>query len=151
MSNQAPSNDVRPEPLSRHETRHLRREARHEARGIGNHGFTWVAGVLLILLGIAYLMQNMGILSISLTNWWALFILIPALGSFSSALRMYQQADNQLTASAISSLLVGVALTIVTVAFLFNIDWVILGPALIILVGIGLVITTLYPDGKKQE
>jgi ABC-type uncharacterized transport system permease subunit len=100
-------------------------------------------------LGVAFLMQNMGTFSIPLKNWWALFILIPAIGAFDTAVRMYRNADNQLTAPARGSLLFGLVLTLVTVSFLFNLNWTIFGPLLIILTGIGLVINTMLPGNKS--
>jgi hypothetical protein len=72
MNDQSPMKDSQPEPLSRREARQQRREARNAGAG----GLTWVAGILLIVLGIAFLMDNLGSFSIPLDNWWALFVLI---------------------------------------------------------------------------
>jgi peptidoglycan/LPS O-acetylase OafA/YrhL len=102
---------------------------------------TWIAGLILIVLGIAFLMQNMGTFSFPLRNWWALFILIPAFGALDTALRTYREAGNQLTAAARGSLLVGLVLTLVTASFLFELNWSYFGPALIILTGIGILFT----------
>jgi peptidoglycan/LPS O-acetylase OafA/YrhL len=149
MSDQSPFNDTQPESLDRREARRQRRAARHDAFGTPSSGSAWVAGLILILLGVAFLMQNMGTFSIPLKNWWALFILIPAIGAFDTAVRMYRNADNQLTAPARGSLLFGLVLTLVTVSFLFNLNWTIFGPLLIILTGIGLVINTMLPGNKS--
>jgi len=64
------------EPLDRQEARRRRSEERREMGGS-----TWIAGVILVVLGGIFLVRNTGILNYSFTNWWALFILIPALGS----------------------------------------------------------------------
>jgi hypothetical protein len=96
----------------------------------------------LILLGAAFLMQDLGTLSIPLNNWWALFILIPAIGAFTRAWRAYQDAGNQLTARVGGALILGALLTLVTAAFLFNFNWTIWGPVLVILVGVGLLVNT---------
>ncbi|HVP20663.1 MAG TPA: hypothetical protein VMS73_02260, partial [Anaerolineaceae bacterium] len=38
----------------------------------------WIFGVVLILIGAAFFLQNFNLLQIN--NWWALFLLIPAIG-----------------------------------------------------------------------
>lgn len=100
----------------------------------------WIIGVILIVLGGLFLLQNSGMLRISLTNWWALFILIPALGAFERAWRMYRRAGNQFTHQVGGSILLGIVLTLVTAAFLFNFGWTYFGPALIILAGLGILL-----------
>src|SRR5512139_253999 len=115
MNEQSPMND----PLDRREARRQRREAR---LADPSRPAAWVAGVILIFLGTLFLLNNTGTFEFPLKNWWALFILIPAIGSFESALRMYRNAGNQLTAPAQGSLLVGLVLSFVTVIFLFGLN-----------------------------
>ena len=103
----------------------------------------WVAGLVLIVLGAMFLMRNTGTFDFPLQNWWALFILIPAVGALDSGFRTYRAAGNQLTAPARGSLLVGLVLTFVAAMFLFDISWTFFGPVLIILVGIGILFTAL--------
>ena len=134
MNEQSPMNEN--EPLSRHEARRQRREAR---LADPSRGGSWVAGLILIVLGGMFLMRNMGSFDIPLKNWWALFILIPAVGAFETALRMYRK-DGQLHAAARSSLLVGTVLTFITIMFLFSISWTFFGPVLIILIGIAIIL-----------
>ena len=135
MNDQSPIHES--EPFDRHEARRQRREERlaDPSRGGG-----WVAGIILIVLGAAFLFRNTGILTIPFVNWWALFILIPAIGSLDSAIRIYHRAGNQLTAAARGSLLVGLVLTFITIMFLFDISWTFFGPILIILVGLGIIL-----------
>ena len=83
------------EPFDRREARRQRREERREALGVSG-GSTWVVGLILIILGGAFLMQNIGIFNIPFTNWWALFILIPAFGSLDRAYRAYKQAGESI-------------------------------------------------------
>jgi hypothetical protein len=104
-------------------------------------------GIILIVLGGLFLMRTMGT-DIPLTNWWALFILIPAFGALSAAWRMYRQADNRLTVAARSSLLVGLVLSFITFMFLFEISWTYVGPILIILVGIAIILN--YVIGSQE-
>lgn len=94
----------------------------------------WVAGLILIVLGIIFLLQNFGLQTIN--NWWALFILIPAIGSFASAWRMYQSNGGQMTGQVRGSLVGGLILTLVTAAFLFSLDWKMIWPFFLIIIGI---------------
>ena len=92
----------------------------------------------MILLGLAFLLRTTGNFNFPLNNWWALFILIPAVGAFDRAIRMYSNADHQLTGPALGSLLVGLVLTFVAASFLFNLNWSLFGPIILILAGIGI-------------
>jgi hypothetical protein len=67
--------------------RRTARRQRIEERRAGRSG-SWVAGAILILIGIFIMLQNLT--SFELENWWALFIMIPALGAFGNAWRAYQ-------------------------------------------------------------
>ena len=107
-----------------------------------------MAGIILIVLGAAFLAQNTGFKIIPLDNWWALFILIPAVGAFAAALRTYRSAGNQWTAPVRSSLLGGIVLTLLVFGFLFSIDWKYFGPILIILAGLGLLSNSMI--GKEE-
>jgi drug/metabolite transporter (DMT)-like permease len=132
------------EPLSRREARRQRREQR---LADPSRGDAWIIGIILIVLGGLFLMRTMGA-DVPLTNWWALFILIPAFGALSAAWRMYRQADHRLTTAARSSLLVGLALSFITFMFLFEISWTYVGPILIIVVGIAIILN--YVIGSQD-
>jgi hypothetical protein len=134
-----------PEHLSRHEARRRRREQR--LADPSREG-AWIVGLILIVLGSMFLMRTTGMLAISLTNWWALFILIPAVGAYSTAWHIYQE-EGRLNGPARGSLLVGLVLTFVTLMFLFEISWTYVGPILIIVVGIALVFN--YIIGNQQS
>lgn len=103
----------------------------------------WMVGVILIFIGVIFLMQNFG--GYYVNNWWALFILIPAFGSFSRAWQMMQSSDGQLTSSARSALIGGLVLTSVAAILLFNLDWIIFGPILLIVVGLAMLINAIMP------
>ena len=92
----------------------------------------------MMLLGVAFLLRTTGNFNFPLDNWWALFILIPAIGAFDTALRIYRNSNNQLTAPAGGSLIVGLVLMFVTASFLFNLNWDLFGPVILILTGIGI-------------
>jgi hypothetical protein len=137
MNEQSPMQNSQPESLDR---RAARRQRRAERLADPSRGGAWIAGVILIVLGGMFLLRNTGNLDLPLLeNWWALFILIPAIGAFDTALRAYRNADNQVTAVVGSSLLVGLVLTAVSAAFFFEISWGYFGPLLIIATGIGII------------
>ena len=118
-----------------------RQQRRDERLADPSRAGGWIAGLVLIVLGAMFLMRNTGTFDFPLQNWWALFILIPAVGALDSGFRTYRAAGNQLTAPARGSLLVGLVLTFVAAMFLFDISWTFFGPVLIILVGIGILFT----------
>lgn len=121
----------------RRELREERRRARASRRGGG-----WIAGVVLILLGLVFLLQNIG--GFSFENWWAIFILIPALGSFASAWNSYQSSGG-FTGAVRGSLVGGFFLTTIALIFLFNISFGLYWPVLLILGGLLILATVLIP------
>jgi hypothetical protein len=146
MNEQPPNNNNQPEPKSWREVRWEQRQARRAALGSPGKGVALIAGLLLVLLGVVFLLQTSGYFTIQLQNWGALFILIPVVAAFDRAYREYRFAGNQLTAQARGAAMVGIVLIIVTVVILFNLNWAIYGPVLIILVGLGLLSNVVFPN-----
>ena len=99
---------------------------------------SWVVGGVLILLGVVFAVQNLT--GFSLHNWWALFILIPAIGSFATAYEMWQRNDGKFTASVQGPLWGGVLLAVVAAVFLLDLSWGTMWPIFLILIGIGSVL-----------
>ncbi len=105
----------------------------HGTRRSGNRLFF---GLVLVIVGIVFLLEQVG--NFSLRNWWALFILIPAFGSFTTAWYAYQR-HRRVNEGVRSG--VGGGMIVLTVAclFLFNLDWrvwwpmMVLVPAVVIL------------------
>ena len=121
--------------------RWARREARWEQRA-GRPGFWWVGGAFLVLLGVVILLDNMGVTT--LKNWWALFILFPAYGTFTAAIASFQN-HGRLTRGSVGSFVWGVLFTALTLVFLFNLDLGLYWPVLLIAGGVGLLITAVLP------
>ena len=119
------SQEQSPEP--RHEDPHSPRPA-------------WIAGSILILLGIVFIIQNVA--GLSLRNWWALFILIPAIGSLMTAFRMYERNGRRFSSASRGPLIGGLVLLAVSAVFLFNLDWGKVWPLILILGGLGLLLTS---------
>ena len=110
------------------------------------HGKTnpsWIGGAILMLVGVIFLIQNLT--NFSLNNWWALFILIPAVSSFNRAYRVYT-ADGRFSANARGALIGGLVFTFVAFVFLFNLNFGTLWPVFLILGGIGLLINAVLPQ-----
>ena len=126
------------------EQRRVERLARHEARRqrhAGRHS-GWIGGTILILLGVVFLLQNLGIRF--LVNWWAFFILIPALWAYVAAWEIFQE-NGRLTRGGISSLTVGVLLTLLSLLFLSNLAVGLFWPVLLIVGGLVLLIIGFWP------
>jgi cation transport ATPase len=126
------------------DVRRAEREARREERRArrGSSG-AWVGGVILIVLGVIFLLQNVG--GFYLNNWWALFILIPAFGSFADAWNRYREAG-RLNRRVRGALISGGVLLLVTATFLFNWNWGLVLPVLLIIWGVTILLNSLLPD-----
>jgi hypothetical protein len=131
-----------PQPTDRYAGRAQRRAERRAARQA--NGGTWIGGVILIGLGVIFLLQNAG--ALYLQNWWALFILIPALGSFATAYGAYRTNGGRLNSMVRGSIIGGLVFTAIAAAFLFELDLGLLLPAVLILAGVGMLLNTALPD-----
>jgi phosphatidylserine synthase len=107
----------------------------HYSRRNRQNRSAWVGGAVLVAVGVLLMLQNFGVTMF--TNWWALFILIPAFGSFAAAWRVYRGNGERFTGPVVGSLIGGLVLTAVTVTFLFNMNWTIVFPVILILAGCG--------------
>ena len=128
----------------RDQWRAQRRARRDERRAARHANGPWIGGAVLILLGVIFLLQNIGLAT--LNNWWALFILIPALGSFSTAYALYRNSGDRLTYAARGSLIGGLVFTLLAFAFLFELSFGVFAPVLLIVAGIGLLLNFLLPS-----
>jgi hypothetical protein len=108
----------------------------HRGRGTGGI----VLGVIVIVVGIVFLGQNLGWWSGTLHNWWALFILIPAVGSLTEAWRQYVGNGRRFGGNVARSLVIGLLLVFVTLVFLFDLSWAYIWPVVLILIGVGLLL-----------
>ncbi|HLF27494.1 MAG TPA: hypothetical protein VJG32_14260 [Anaerolineae bacterium] len=128
--------------LTRRMERMQRRAERRAARYAG--GGAWLIGVALIILGVIFMLQNTGVVLIG--NGWALFILLPALGSFATAYGAYRNHGGRLNAMARGALISGLVFTAIAAFFLLDLDWGNLWPLWLILAGIGALANALLPD-----
>ncbi len=99
-----------------------------------------MVAVVLIVIGVVFLIKNAGWTGDwTFNNWWALFILIPAIGSFGNAWSSYASAGRRFTAAVGRSLMFGVLFVAITVIFLLQLNWDKVWPVILIIVGLGLV------------
>jgi hypothetical protein len=119
------------------------RAQRRAERRAARAGGAWIGGVILIGLGVIFLLQNTG--ALYLQNWWALFILLPALGSFGASYTEYH-VSGRFNTRARGSLVAGLVFTAIASVFLFNLNFSLLLPAILIVAGVGMLFNSVLPD-----
>ena len=129
------SQDVVPSEQSTEEPQPIERRPR---RGTN----AWLGGAVLVLIGIIFLVRNIS--GVELRNWWAVFILIPAVASLGNAWREYNKSDRQLTRGVRGSLIGGVILLFVACVFFFDLDWGKIWPVFVIIAGISALLAGLF-------
>ncbi|MBN2046053.1 MAG: hypothetical protein JW757_13605 [Anaerolineales bacterium] len=92
----------------------------------------WIMGIVLIVVGGLFLLDSFNILDIRMTNWWAVFLLIPGLSMAVNGWRGYQETQS---VSARNSGMWGLILIMIAFSFFFNISWNLIFP--VVLIGVG--------------
>lgn len=103
-----------------------------------NHAGQWILGLVLVGVGLFFLLGNVLPFEF-LSNWWALFILIPAAFNLNRAWQVYRR-EGHMTSKARGSLIGGLLIGAVGLILLFGLDWSKIWPVFIIIIGIGIVI-----------
>ena len=106
----------------------------HEHRH-GPGGSVWW-GIACIALGIILILQMSHL--IRLDNWWALFILIPALASLGTGITRFVRNGGHFTHSVSGSISGALFIGTVAVIFLFRLPWAHIWPLFIILAGLSM-------------
>lgn len=93
-------------------------------------------GLVIILVGIAVLLWNFNIRLpfMQYQNWWALFILIGAVGPLSYAVHRYREKQ-RVDGAVLHSLVSAAAIVVVALMFLLSLDWTLWWPVFIIIGG----------------
>ena len=95
---------------------------------------------MLIAVGVVFLLINAGVLP-AIGNWWALFLLIPALVLLANAWARYR-AEGAFTRS-VAAMLTGALFPLVVASiFLFNLEWGKMWPAFIIVAGLSTLLSS---------
>jgi len=97
---------------------------------------SWLPGLVLIVLGAIFLAENY--FGTTLRNWWALFILIPAVGALASGYAMWRDGDRD---GAVGPIVGGLAFVGLTAVFLFDLPLGQLWPVFLIIAGVGLLVS----------
>lgn len=104
-------------------------------------------GLILIVIGLVFLLQQFG--GFSLENWWALFILIPAFGSFSSAWYAYR-SSGRINERVRAGLGGGLIVLVLALMFLFNLDWYIYWPLMVLVPGLTILFNGFTLPGSRE-
>jgi len=107
----------------------------------GTSSNLWI-GLAFIGGGALVLLNQSGLVSIEF-NWWALFILFPAVGSFSSAYNRYRATNNLFEMGVMMPALIG----LIMIGLMFNLlsgngwdfNWSLLFPVMLIIIGLGMI------------
>jgi len=95
-----------------------------ESKPAPRHWGGLATALIVIAFGVFILLRNFGITLpfMEYHNWWALFILIGAVGPLSYAVRRYQQ-QQKFDGVVLHSLVSAVAVITVALVFLLNLSW----------------------------
>ena len=96
---------------------------------------SWMPGIILILLGGIFLAQNY--LGTTLHNWWAVFILVPAIATLTTAYALWRDGHADW---ATGPLIAGLGLLFLSGAFLLDLPIGQIWPVFLIAAGLALLI-----------
>jgi len=116
-----------------------RRPPEPPAYGLRSRRPGWIAGGGLIVIGLVFVLKNLT--GFELHNWWALFILVPAIGSLVTSYQLYLRAGRRFTPAARGPLLGAAVLGAIVAIFLFDISWDFAWPLLLVLAGAAILLT----------
>jgi len=99
-------------------------------------------GLIFVFGGIALILNQLNLLPFEL-NWWALFILLPAAGMLNGAYNRFRSHGNAFSMDVAFTALIGLFLVALSFSLLvgaaWNINWSLFWPAIIILIGLGMI------------
>jgi hypothetical protein len=136
MSESLPPSE--PQPIEERPSRGHRRSGASPA----------LIGIILIVLGVIFFLERLG--HLSLENWWALFILIPAFGAFAAAWDGYRRTG-RLTSAVRSSIFGGLIILTVALMFLLGLRWDIYWPLFVLLPGLSAFFSGLRLGDERAE
>lgn len=119
------------------EMKELKYEEKEKA--VADKGSNWIMALVLIVVGIGLLLSNFT--EFSLNNWWALFLLIPAITMLRHVWAEYQRYG-RLTSRSTGALIGGLTVLAAMAVFLFNLSWSGLWPLGFIFAGISIFLSS---------
>jgi hypothetical protein len=108
-------------------------------------GISRWGGLFLVLIGGALFVSR--VLGIELENWWALFILMPALVMFGVGWMIPRRENGRFSFFSRLFFAAGLVVLVVAGMFLVNLDWSVWWPLMIVAPGAGLIIA----GGRQSE
>ncbi len=103
----------------------------------------WFGGAVLIIVGLAFIIENLHLPFIEEGNWWAIFLLIPIVAILDDIYRI-TSTGTEGKAGAITSKLVGLLIiAAIMIIFLFGINLGIYWPVLLIAAGLVFLVAAL--------
>lgn len=112
-----------------------------EQRAQRQRDSNWIVGGVMVVLGIIFLINNYST-NFQLQNWWAIFILIPALSNLGTAWKAYRE-DGYFSHRGRNALTWGLVTLTVAIIFLLGLEWGIVWPVLLIVIGLGSLVSFL--------
>ncbi|MEP7240033.1 MAG: hypothetical protein ABI697_04025 [Devosia sp.] len=112
--------------------RDTRRAMRH-----GDWGGMPIGGVIILIVGLIFLAGNFGFHLPD--NWWAIFVLVPAVAALVSAVRFWRE-DGAMTNRVAGAAIGGVLMLAVALALFFGVNWGIFWPVILIIIGAGIIL-----------
>jgi hypothetical protein len=103
----------------------------------------------LIALGVIFLLKQYGVDIPLFQNWWALFILIPAIGALWTGFNIYNRAGTW-TQEARGAIGGGVIILLIALIFLLDLDWGKVWPLFLIVPGVMLLFGLWGPRDKSR-
>ena len=120
---------------------------RHHQPG-GIKGVWW--GLLLVFVGAVLFFQQLGFLGGGF-NWWAMFIFLPAIGSLNAAWTAFRRNDGVFTAGVRSALGGGLIVLTVAILLLFDMDWSIWWPLMLVMPGFAIFLNGMVGFGSQDR
>jgi len=108
---------------------------RHDMMGHGWSAFP-VGGLVILAIGVILLLGNFGLHLPP--RWWAVFILIPAVGMLVGAIRFYR-VDNSMNGRAMGLTISGSVLLALALALFFGLNLGVFWPVVLIAVGAAII------------
>lgn len=95
-------------------------------------------GVILIIMGGIILLRSYT--SLEMNNWWALFLLIPAVGFFATAWRRFPEGGEFRKRGFARQIIFGLLFMSLSIIFFLELDWKFILPVLLLLLGVGAIL-----------
>ncbi len=109
------------------------RSLRRERRANRKPRDRYALGLLLVVVGGILLLRDS--FGVAFQNWWVVFLLIPAAAFLYRAYQAYQ-ASGTFDREVSRQVIPGVVLLLVSAVFLFGLSWNVMGPLLLIFLGL---------------